>query len=517
MEGRTAPAKSSFSAGELQGSQGGSHLHPKIRLTLLAIPIAFYLSSQSFSIFIASFLQSESVDAQMFVYSVSVVLILLRVAFFAAGIVVRRSVERIVLASSWPAWIACGCGLVGLVLLQISGTLYSDISSGAIFALLGMSLPLLAFSSVTFLFSLALRIMLLELRDAGFLIGAAGCFWALLSVMQAFVEDSGSVVFALSCIVIAIVVPRYPKADAESGALKSRAGLTGPVVGRESSEQCGEGSKGLMVLFFAGVILCLVSAVFPRLFTTPVFGAITTSERAFIAYVCFLSSAIFTVLLGVLTTTRKTISLAFAFCSMMLILSFFLSISFFSAGAGEFGTGAIKANETIFKIYLLILVVFVSKTSDRVGKVTAICFYGIFVLALPDLVINGIVKPLNFAYSFHVMESVRIPATAIVATGAVAITFVTILFDLNNSRKSVVVDVESYERMLCESAAMGKGLTPRESEVLLYLHRGFSVKKMAELMCVSTSTVQTHIASLYRKLDVHSKQELIDLVNETIV
>ena len=38
------------------------------------------------------------------------------------------------------------------------------------------------------------------------------------------------------------------------------------------------------------------------------------------------------------------------------------------------------------------------------------------------------------------------------------------------------------------------------------------VKRIAEKMLVSINSVQTYAKSLYRKLDIHSKQELIDLV-----
>lgn len=55
-------------------------------------------------------------------------------------------------------------------------------------------------------------------------------------------------------------------------------------------------------------------------------------------------------------------------------------------------------------------------------------------------------------------------------------------------------------------------LSNREAEVLYYLAEGNTQKKVADNMCVSINSVQTYAKSLYRKLNVHSKQELIDLV-----
>lgn len=55
-------------------------------------------------------------------------------------------------------------------------------------------------------------------------------------------------------------------------------------------------------------------------------------------------------------------------------------------------------------------------------------------------------------------------------------------------------------------------LSARETEVLGYLGKGRSVPYMRETMTISKSTIETHIKHIYAKTDVHSKQELIDLI-----
>lgn len=57
------------------------------------------------------------------------------------------------------------------------------------------------------------------------------------------------------------------------------------------------------------------------------------------------------------------------------------------------------------------------------------------------------------------------------------------------------------------------GLSAREAEVMQLLYRGNTQKKIAESLFLSLNSVQTYSKSLYRKLGVHSRQELIDLVN----
>lgn len=57
------------------------------------------------------------------------------------------------------------------------------------------------------------------------------------------------------------------------------------------------------------------------------------------------------------------------------------------------------------------------------------------------------------------------------------------------------------------------GLTPREKEIAFFTVQGFSCAYIAEKLVVSNSTVRFHQQNLYRKFDVHSRNELIEFVN----
>jgi len=57
------------------------------------------------------------------------------------------------------------------------------------------------------------------------------------------------------------------------------------------------------------------------------------------------------------------------------------------------------------------------------------------------------------------------------------------------------------------------GLTAREVEVVQLFSQGHSLRKVADQMFISVSTAQSHVKSAYRKLDIHSKDELIDLMS----
>ena len=66
----------------------------------------------------------------------------------------------------------------------------------------------------------------------------------------------------------------------------------------------------------------------------------------------------------------------------------------------------------------------------------------------------------------------------------------------------------------CEELARACGLTPREGEILGYLGRGHGIAFVADALVISESTVRTHVKSIYKKLGVNSREELVSKVSE---
>lgn len=58
------------------------------------------------------------------------------------------------------------------------------------------------------------------------------------------------------------------------------------------------------------------------------------------------------------------------------------------------------------------------------------------------------------------------------------------------------------------------GLTPREAVIAGYLVRGYTSPAIAKAQDLSLSTVQTHTRSIYGKVGVHSRQELIEVAEK---
>lgn len=71
---------------------------------------------------------------------------------------------------------------------------------------------------------------------------------------------------------------------------------------------------------------------------------------------------------------------------------------------------------------------------------------------------------------------------------------------------------KALRQQACQAIAQDASLTDRETVVLELVSLGYTVARMAQERGVSENTVRTHTKGLYRKLDVHSKQEVIELV-----
>lgn len=56
---------------------------------------------------------------------------------------------------------------------------------------------------------------------------------------------------------------------------------------------------------------------------------------------------------------------------------------------------------------------------------------------------------------------------------------------------------------------MNNPLTKRELEVLMLTMEGLVSKEVAERLCISTRTVETHCSNIFEKLQVHNKTAAI--------
>lgn len=80
----------------------------------------------------------------------------------------------------------------------------------------------------------------------------------------------------------------------------------------------------------------------------------------------------------------------------------------------------------------------------------------------------------------------------------------------------IIRSVDATELQLrCETIAKESAITPSELPVMVQLAMGKTVAAASRELGLSENTIRSHSKSIYRKLNVHSKQELIDLVGRS--
>lgn len=80
------------------------------------------------------------------------------------------------------------------------------------------------------------------------------------------------------------------------------------------------------------------------------------------------------------------------------------------------------------------------------------------------------------------------------------------------SNPAVKLPSQFYGR--CDAMISRYDLSPREGEIFYLLAKGRNAKHIQEKLCISPSTVKTHIYRIYRKMGINSQQLLIDIVDD---
>jgi DNA-binding CsgD family transcriptional regulator len=71
------------------------------------------------------------------------------------------------------------------------------------------------------------------------------------------------------------------------------------------------------------------------------------------------------------------------------------------------------------------------------------------------------------------------------------------------------------ERQTCSYIAQEHGLTKREEEIMLLMAQGLTRQSICSQLYVAPNTIKTHIHGIYRKLNVHSQEDMRHLVNKS--
>lgn len=182
--------------------------------------------------------------------------------------------------------------------------------------------------------------------------------------------------------------------------------------------------------------------------------------------------------------------------------------------AGEnalYGKRVLVGAEHVLEVLLASMLVYETGRKNLHAPVVFAAF-GVFVVAIPPFV------SLDLMYQSGLLD--RLSAwslvTPLAAGGSFAIAAGSIGLLAAFSSRAVSTANErhdSWQESLCRKATAAFDITPRELDVVVLTYRGLSAKRTAEHLLVSESTVKAHLAHVYRKLAVHSKQELIELID----
>lgn len=149
-------------------------------------------------------------------------------------------------------------------------------------------------------------------------------------------------------------------------------------------------------------------------------------------------------------------------------------------------------------LYLYILFTYLLYNRKKKGKkwyVDIRIIFFIVILSTPGLILDGLITEKGMLFYFT-------PAFMIIMS------FMSLLF-LNKYN----LNVQETQYEISSDFRDRYAITERENEVINLLLKGFSYNKIADTLCISISTVRTHVMNIYKKTGVNSRYELYNKVN----
>lgn len=80
---------------------------------------------------------------------------------------------------------------------------------------------------------------------------------------------------------------------------------------------------------------------------------------------------------------------------------------------------------------------------------------------------------------------------------------------LTEEASILVLSASEYQDSVRDASLHRLGLTPREVEVLQLMHYGFTNKKIAQKLDLSSGTVRNLTSNIYRKMGVKNRTEAV--------
>ncbi|MBQ3387272.1 MAG: hypothetical protein IJG53_08110 [Eggerthellaceae bacterium] len=167
--------------------------------------------------------------------------------------------------------------------------------------------------------------------------------------------------------------------------------------------------------------------------------------------------------------------------------------------------------------FLLFVLLCNTVHAERLHPTRIFVMFSVFVEIVSWLISYTLIPGI---YAMGVTDPERVVEIGLILIMFLLVTALTILFAWIALRRQSVFDKTPAEEAaaktretLPETLAGKYKLTSREVEVMSLFAQGYSLSKVSQELYISLGTAQSHIKNIYRKLDVHSKDELIALID----
>ncbi|MEG0071700.1 MAG: LuxR family transcriptional regulator [Raoultibacter sp.] len=238
-----------------------------------------------------------------------------------------------------------------------------------------------------------------------------------------------------------------------------------------------------------------------------------------------------TALIAALMVRRPNPATIYKICFpvMLVILSL---LPFFGEMLGSF-TGLVMI--TCYDVCGMVFLLFIAEQARRLHFssyfLSALYMGGSSLFLVVGLAIGLLLSSLSVDYGFSLLTLLAFAAIyplAIVlllvlrrnkvtaAESVVGMSETPVEGEFSGASQQPLVAAAPKEDAVLDVLAKRVSLTKRETEIFLYLARGRSAKYIAEELVISENTVWAHIKNIYAKFEIHTKQELISMVDEEV-
>lgn len=146
-----------------------------------------------------------------------------------------------------------------------------------------------------------------------------------------------------------------------------------------------------------------------------------------------------------------------------------------------------------------------------------------WLLGIASPYLSEIISPFSFI-TFLIVPTVIVASTLIFTEKEVFSVRVATCERAENEKADAEFSTADSKQAILQEAAAIEGeavvtfgakwhLSKREMEILPLLLQGKTAVYISEQLCVAPGTIKTHVYNIYRKLDIHSKMELLDSFN----